>query len=505
MPRQVLNALRAGRGKGQSKNGDEDVWGNIAPCPAPTPGWSLPSTPAVRSGEQQPRPMPSPLHKSGDTNFLISPALPLSASARSVSSGSSGPRTPSRTPNKWWRKRGQTPYQKQEKSTAGARLYALYGEAAGGDAAIQNSSQACSPRVSDVSPHSRHLDSQKRVCTLPGSDEQFVARSNQKSSRDQQTVDQTCTLAKSCWTKHAKVVRLRRRNSTLEADFTTNERSSFQAYQDDMERMIADAESPDSPKRTPSRIRASHHPAERHTVAWEGGNQDEEPEPEWSPMLAKQYQKQFNVPMDQITSARDIFDRYDLTGDGKLDVEEFELLLRSMLKEQYTNVKEMPRELFARVITRADASADGQVDFAEFLLWYTQHAFLEKMLMPPAQQKVRSLARNWKIPLVVVETIHKEFCRYDIDQSGSIEFEEFKNLIYTLLKIPAGLDLPKSRVLAFWQEIDIDGSGFVDFEEFLSWYRRYFDVHGGGNMVSPIEQFYASIRGGKAGFHQDGH
>merc|ERR1719201_1776517 len=96
--------------------------------------------------------------------------------------------------------------------------------------------------------------------------------------------------------------------------------------------------------------------------------------------------------MDQITSARDIFDRYDLTGDGKLDVEEFELLLRSMLKEQYTNVKEMPRELFAR----ADASADGQVDFAEFLLWYTQHAFLEKMLMPPAQQKVRSLARNWK-------------------------------------------------------------------------------------------------------------
>merc|ERR1711990_1035060 len=77
---------------------------------------------------------------------------------------------------------------------------------------------------------------------------------------------------------------------------------------------------------------------------------------------------------------------------------------------------------------------------------------------------------------------------------GLLEFNEFKVLLYRLMKIPAHLEMPQSRVKQFWAEIDIDGSGNVDFEEFLQWYMRYFDLAGGGQLISPIEHFYKSVR-----------
>lgn len=365
---------------------------------------------------------------------------------------------------------------------AGARLYA-----AGGEMEVDDLSPTLLPQ--QIAGRTSLAESQVKS-------EASVTRNGRLAKNRQASHPPVCTLAKSCWSKHAKVVRLRRRDSTLEAEFTAGERLSFQAFQEDMERFGLDRLEHDENRG--QRHRHTPHPGAIEKAVGQDGAADEEPE--WGPIEAQKYQKQYNVPLEWIMSARDIFDRYDLTGDGKLDLEEFELLLRSMLKEQYSNVKEMPRELFAR----ADRSADGEIDFSEFLQWFTMHAFLEKMLMPPAQQKVRGLARKWEIPLDVVEHIHKEFCRYDTDSSGSIEYEEFKKLLYTLLKIPTGLDLPNSRVVAFWKEIDIDGSGYVDFEEFLSWYRRYFDCQGGSTyMVSPIEQFYASIRGGKPGLHNE--
>lgn len=475
LPHQVLNGLRAK--KESARNVDEHVWAS----PAPDPAWS--SNQGTKFQVPQSR-IPSSLQqKSGALGFLASPALKLIPSRH-------GPRMP----NKWWRKPRQVPYQTWENGLAAGDV---------NDPEDLNLAPAKSPEpfFGKEPSFRKELSVQPsgptRATHARGS---FQVSMNvpkvQGESKYLTPATQICNLAKSCLTKQAKVVRLRRRTSTLEAEFTSTERLSFQCYNETMQRFDQHGTidmgmmSHEDPKRS-ARLPV------RGTVAPPMGfsfhKEEEEEEEEWSPMVAQKYQKQFNVPMDWIMSARSIFERYDLTGDGKLDPEEFELLLRSMLKDNYKSAKQMPRELFKR----ADASDDGQVDFAEFLQWFTSHAFLEKMLMPPSQQKVRGLARKWEIPLDIVETIHKEFSRYDEDESGTIEFEEFKKLLYTLLKIPSGLDLPNSRVTAFWKEIDIDGSGYVDFEEFLSWYRRYFDVKGGGSMASPIEQFYSSIRGGR--------
>merc|ERR1712118_141874 len=72
------------------------------------------------------------------------------------------------------------------------------------------------------------------------------------------------------------------------------------------------------------------------------------------------------------------------------------------------------------------------------------------------------------------------------DQSGEIDFEEFRKLVHILLRIPAHLHLPEKRVMAFWKEIDQDQSGNVDFEEFLAWYKR---------QSLSVNAFYAQVRG----------
>lgn len=201
----------------------------------------------------------------------------------------------------------------------------------------------------------------------------------------------------------------------------------------------------------------------------------------------------YNLPIDQVKRAKETFKRYDTKGEGQLDQEEFQLMLRAMLKEQYPRAKDVPRYLFARI----DTSQDGKVDFSEFLEWFSMNSFREGLLLPPEQQKMRSIARKWGIPITEAEKMKKEFDKFDSDKSGQIELFEFRKLLKILLKVPAHVDLPENRVNAFWKEIDADGSGEVDFEEFLAWYRKYFDTQGDSidAGTSTIEHFYSSVRG----------
>lgn len=200
----------------------------------------------------------------------------------------------------------------------------------------------------------------------------------------------------------------------------------------------------------------------------------------------------FNLPIDQMKRARQIFSKYDTDGNGELDKEEFQLLLRSMLREMYPKAKDVPRYLFNRV----DVSQDGKVDFYEFLEWYSMNSFNEGLLLSPEQQRMRAIARKWGIAITEVEKAKHEFDKYDKDSSGRIDLSEFRALLGILLKVPKHVELPENRVESFWKEIDTDGSGEVDFEEFLSWYRKYFDMTSDNySRTSTIEQFYGSVRG----------
>jgi Ca2+-binding EF-hand superfamily protein len=86
------------------------------------------------------------------------------------------------------------------------------------------------------------------------------------------------------------------------------------------------------------------------------------------------------------------------------------------------------------------------------------------------------------------EHLYKLFCEFDTDGSGLLEFDEFESMVAKLLKAKVS-DIPKPRMLKFWQDIDTDGSGEVDFEEFVEYYVKYF----GGEGSDPASSIYSQL------------
>lgn len=214
---------------------------------------------------------------------------------------------------------------------------------------------------------------------------------------------------------------------------------------------------------------------------------------QWDFWQAQKMATMYNLPLEQIMSMHHLFVKYDTDGDGSLDPVEFQLIIRSILREQYPQVKDIPKELFAR----ADTSNDGKVDFTELLQWLTMNSWQEQYLISPEQRKIRAIARSWGMAVTDVEYIKTAFDSYDYNHSANIEYSEFKDLIVTLLKVPPNVEFPENRIQAFWKEVDGDGDGSVDFEEFLGWYRRYFKTSSrqdNAGLNSPIMRFYESVR-----------
>jgi len=141
----------------------------------------------------------------------------------------------------------------------------------------------------------------------------------------------------------------------------------------------------------------------------------------------------------------------------------------------------------------ADRNWNGKLEWDEFAIWYSSWGFQQVLLLSPKKIRNRDFAKKYKLSVADVDTVRAKFLSFDEDGSGRIEFNEFQQLLCTLMKIPRGQELPANRIQHFWQEIDADRSGDVDFDEFLRWYIKYFDMKG-NSEISPIEQLYKSVR-----------
>merc|ERR1711904_14583 len=201
--------------------------------------------------------------------------------------------------------------------------------------------------------------------------------------------------------------------------------------------------------------------------------------------------KELNLSVDEVRTAKKFFDQFDIDGDGFLGKAEFRQLVAAISGVE--NPEDIEEETLNTKWVEADKDGSECVDFWEFATWYSAHGFLEDLLLSPEQRHIREVARKYDVEFVEVENVKRMFDKFDEDGGGLLEFGEFKILLYRLMKIPAHLEMPSSRVKQFWAEIDLDGSGNVDFEEFLQWYMRSFDLAGGGQLVSPIEHFYKSV------------
>jgi len=209
--------------------------------------------------------------------------------------------------------------------------------------------------------------------------------------------------------------------------------------------------------------------------------------------------KDLNCPIDTTKDARSLFDRYATSARCDetrtfLDSQKFEEVVRHILRSTGQKLSEEAVQQKTQVCwSEADRNGNGNVDFEEFALWYSSWGFQRELLLSPHQILTREVAVQYNLSVPDVESLQAKFHLLDEDGSGLIEFCEFEKLLYQLMKVPRGQELPANRLEHFWKEIDIDGSGSVNFDEFLQWYIKYFDMKGTSNC-SPPEQLYQSVR-----------
>lgn len=85
--------------------------------------------------------------------------------------------------------------------------------------------------------------------------------------------------------------------------------------------------------------------------------------------------------------------------------------------------------------------------------------------------RLRQLAKMTHVPIVDVECIHAEFCKFDADNSGFLDRDEFRNM---LVDMHRGVEPTKSQLQSALHAVDEDGSGEIDFDEFFVWYANQY-------------------------------
>lgn len=206
-----------------------------------------------------------------------------------------------------------------------------------------------------------------------------------------------------------------------------------------------------------------------------------------------------HISVEDMKMVRRAFDQFDVDKDGVLTEEEFEQAVAQLLGSSYvdsTALRTASREAWRD----AERNRDGSVDLGEFLVWYCLNGFSEDLLLTDTQKYLRRIARKCHVTVGAVDRVKYYFDMYDSDHSGVIEFEEFRQIVHKLMKVPEDQVLPISRVKYFWSELDADHSGCVEFEEFMSWWLSNFEESGeAAENKLPFEKFYGQIR--KVNFH----
>lgn len=138
--------------------------------------------------------------------------------------------------------------------------------------------------------------------------------------------------------------------------------------------------------------------------------------------------------------------------------------------------------------------------------------FCEATVLTHEDREFREFTRARGINLIAAEEIRSQFVKFDTNQSGTIEYEEFKEVIKCLLQAKTVSDIPDNRCKHFWNEVDSDNSGTVSLEEFVLWFHTLFYAdniknnptreksrHNANNRGSMVERFYCQFGAGRCG------
>eukprot|EP00298_Acanthocystis_sp_HF-20_P018861 c22044_g4_i1.p1 GENE.c22044_g4_i1~~c22044_g4_i1.p1 ORF type:complete len:156 (-),score=65.86 c22044_g4_i1:166-633(-) len=142
--------------------------------------------------------------------------------------------------------------------------------------------------------------------------------------------------------------------------------------------------------------------------------------------------KSMKPESEQEKEWREVFDQFDTDHSGQIDAEEL-MKVFNHLDPTTVYTKEDAQEL----INMWDNDENGTIDFQEF------------------SDIMKSSKQTWE------EDMRDAFDAFDVDKSGSISAEEISRKLNEI-----GISVSYEEVQAIMAEVDTDNSGMVDFEEF---------------------------------------
>lgn len=101
-----------------------------------------------------------------------------------------------------------------------------------------------------------------------------------------------------------------------------------------------------------------------------------------------------------------------------------------------------------------------------------------------------SLARKYNFPLETIRTCMQDFKRYNVSDTGSLNLNEFKEVVRDFCDIPKEEEVPIPIVQGIWKEVDTNISDAVCFEEYVIWYMK--NAFSQSSRLDPKERLIRS-------------
>lgn len=176
--------------------------------------------------------------------------------------------------------------------------------------------------------------------------------------------------------------------------------------------------------------------------------------------------KKHNMQLQMVKQLLDEFQSIDVNGDGVLSFNEFKVAVQ----KRYNLAGEETAEGLdlARQWKMGDTDGSNSVGFEEFLLWNFSSNFTEQLaITDDTDRKLRKLARELGITYPYIDRIKRSFEKFDADNSGFIDKDEFKTVV---LDMYGAQSSSVKRLQICWEEADMHKTGEIDVEAFVRWY-----------------------------------
>eukprot|EP00931_Biecheleriopsis_adriatica_P011877 TRINITY_DN11296_c0_g1_i1.p1 TRINITY_DN11296_c0_g1~~TRINITY_DN11296_c0_g1_i1.p1 ORF type:complete len:343 (+),score=78.72 TRINITY_DN11296_c0_g1_i1:62-1090(+) len=205
--------------------------------------------------------------------------------------------------------------------------------------------------------------------------------------------------------------------------------------------------------------------------------------------------RKYGIDMYEVKLVLEALEKVTKTSEGRLTKKDLTNFLSNAF--QADSVPEDVVDHIYKISCTDSKGNEQEFDLPAFLDWYFINLFSKVAMLRSSPRALEShkltasLCERFKLESIQLDKVKKTFDRFDADNSGIIDRDEFEEMVVSLCGGTKG-DYSQERLASFWREIDKDGSGEVDFAEFTEWYLKYFNV-GQGLGCNPNQQFYASF------------